>query len=114
MLGSTDGLHVGCMYAHVNKHIFSTHQVLLQYSINHQSKCQPPKDHRKEKTVSKCPFTLLVASFGSFGKPLTEFESIERKICTVKHHRENIFICKCTNICKLISIVTLFLLPWKI
>ena len=25
--------------------------------------------------------TLLVASRGSFGKPLTEFESIDRKIC---------------------------------
>lgn len=31
--------------------------------------------------------TFIVASLGSFGKPLTEFESIERNICLMVEKR---------------------------
>lgn len=107
MLGSADCLHICCVYTHVNQHIFSAHQVLLQQSINHQS-----KKIAARRIFSKYQFTLLVASFGSFGKPLTEFESIERKTC-IGETPGKMFSFVRMDIMQTISIVYFFLLAGK-
>lgn len=88
MLSSTNSLYICCMYAHVNEHILPTHQVLSNKAtwtfkeIDGEGSIEKTEKRLQRNDSDLSYITFIVASLGNLGKPFTEFESIERKICS--------------------------------
>ena len=81
VLSCTNGLYICGVYAHVDEHVLTAHQILPKQKLLYPSISQGHNDSRIFFfSLFVFQLTLLVAYFGSFGKPLTEFESMERKI----------------------------------